>query len=400
MSEWKKIKLGDLITIKHGYAFDGEHISQDDNGKVLVTPGNFQIGGGFQENKCKFFTGDIPEDYILKANDLIVTMTDLSKTIDTLGYSALIPYSEKRIYLHNQRIGLVKIKNADCNKKYLYYAMQTNEYQKSVAGTSSGATVHHTSPSKIYDVSINLPPLSVQQKIADTLSAYDDLIENNRKQIKLLEEAAQKLYKEWFVKLNFPGHENTKIVDDIPDGWKKGVLSDISNILMGQSPKSEFYNTEHKGLPFHQGVGSYGNRFVEDEVYSTDFTRIAEAGSILFSVRAPVGRLNITKNKIVIGRGLSAMNQKEGYQSFLFYMLKEKFFKDDIIGNGSIFASISKNELLSQSIIIPTTELMKKFDNIVSVYDKKLNVIDNQINKLKAARNKLLPRLMNGNLEV
>ena len=400
MSEWKKIKLGDLITIKHGYAFDGEHISQDDNGKVLVTPGNFQIGGGFQENKCKFFTGDIPEDYILKANDLIVTMTDLSKTIDTLGYSALIPYSEKRIYLHNQRIGLVKIKNADCNKKYLYYAMQTNEYQKSVAGTSSGATVHHTSPSKIYDVSINLPPLSVQQKIADTLSAYDDLIENNRKQIKLLEEAAQKLYKEWFVKLNFPGHENTKIVDDIPDGWKKGVLSDISNILMGQSPKSEFYNTEHKGLPFHQGVGSYGNRFVEDEVYSTDFTRIAEAGSILFSVRAPVGRLNITKNKIVIGRGLSAMNQKEGYQSFLFYMLKEKFFKDDIIGNGSIFASISKNELLSQSIIIPTTELMKKFDNIVSVYDKKLNVIDNQINKLKAARTKLLPRLMNGNLEV
>ena len=95
---------------------------------------------------------------------------------------------------------------------------------------------------------------------------------------------------------------------------------------MGQSPKSEYYNSDKEGLPFHQGVGSYGNRFVADDVYSTSFTRIAEAGSILFSVRAPVGRLNITRNKIVIGRGIAAMNHKEGLQSLLFYMLKERFF--------------------------------------------------------------------------
>lgn len=394
-TEWEKIKLGDLITIKHGYAFEGEHITQVDNGKVLVTPGNFKIGGGFQQNKCKFYNGDIPEDYILKTGDLIVTMTDLSKTIDTLGYSAIIPKSKSRIYLHNQRIGLVNIKNNKCDKEYLYYVLQTREYQRNVAGTSTGATVHHTSPSKIYDIQINLPPIDIQKKIANILSTYEKLIENNCKQIQLLEEAAQKLYKEWFVKLNFPGHENIKPSGTMPYGWNEGKLSDIANITMGQSPKSEFYNTKKEGLPFHQGVGSYGARFVIDEIYTTSETRIAEAGSILFSVRAPVGRLNFTKNKIVIGRGLSAMNQKDGYQSFLYYLLKNKYFKDDIIGNGAIFASITKDELLSQKVLIPSNDLIKKFNDIASSYDSKINVLDNQNQLLQNTRDKLLSRLMN-----
>ena len=106
----KEYRLGDIIDIKHGYAFDGEHIVQEDNGIVLVTPGNFRIGGGFQEEKCKFFTGEIPSDFVLSAGDYIVTMTDLSKEIDTLGYSAIVPKSD-RTYLHNQRIGLISFKN-------------------------------------------------------------------------------------------------------------------------------------------------------------------------------------------------------------------------------------------------------------------------------------------------
>ena len=98
----KHFVLGDLIDIKHGFAFSGEYIQEEDNGVVLVTPGNFRIVGGFQEDKCKFFSGEIPDEFILNAGDFIVTMTDLSKTIDTLGYSAYVPDSQ-RVYLHNQR---------------------------------------------------------------------------------------------------------------------------------------------------------------------------------------------------------------------------------------------------------------------------------------------------------
>ena len=134
----KEYQLSDLITIKHGYAFDGEHIITEDNGIVLVTPGNFKIGGGFQEEKCKFFNGEIPNEYILHAGDYIVTMTDLSKGIDTLGYSAIIPYNKERIYLHNQRIGLISFISEDCDKNYIYYLMQTREYQRFIANSSTG----------------------------------------------------------------------------------------------------------------------------------------------------------------------------------------------------------------------------------------------------------------------
>ena len=391
------MKLGELIEIKHGYAFSGEHIVEDDNGIVLVTPGNFRIGGGFKEEKCKFFDGEIPADYVLKEGDFIVTMTDLSKTIDTLGYSALVPKS-KRTYLHNQRIGLVTFKSDECDRGYIYWLMRTREYQRSIANTSTGATVHHTSPKKIYDYDLEVPPLPIQHRIATILSRYDSLIENYQKQIKLLEEAAQRLYKEWFIDLRFPGHENTKIVDGLPEGWEKKKLHEIAEVVMGSSPKSEFYNNDKQGLPFHQGVGSYGTRFVDDNVYSTSITRLAEPNSILFSVRAPVGRLNITKNKIIIGRGLAAMNHKDGFQSFLFYMLKERFFMDNIIGNGSIFASISKVELLDQEFIVPPMKTIMAFESLASKLDKKIQGVDTQLRLLTEARDRLLPKLMSGEL--
>lgn len=265
---------------------------------------------------------------------------------------------------------------------------------------SQGTAQDNLSWEKLSTIQFPAPPFATQKRIADILSTYDEMIENNQKQIKLLEEAAQRLYKEWFADLRFPGHENTKIVDGIPEGWKVRCLSEIADVVMGQSPKSEFYNLDRNGLPFHQGVGSYGTRFVEDSTYSTSYTRIAEPGSILFSVRAPVGRLNITKNKIVIGRGLAAINHKTGMQSYLFYLLKERFFKDNIIGNGSIFASISKDELLEQKFIIPINGLVKAFNNIAKSIDGKIAILVDQTTLLIEARDRLLPRLMNGDIEI
>ena len=172
--------LRDYIIIKHGYAFKGQNISTIDNNVVLVTPVNFAIGGGFKEDKCKYFDAEYPDDYVLKADDLIVTMTDLSKAIDTLGYSALVPDGKsKRVYLHNQRIGLVTINSDELNKHYIYWFMRSSYYQKMIAATSTGSTVHHTSPDRILDIEIELPKLENQNKIAAFLDNIENLIQLN-----------------------------------------------------------------------------------------------------------------------------------------------------------------------------------------------------------------------------
>ena len=316
----------------------------------------------------------------------------------TAGNVALIQKDEKVCL--GQRTVLIRPNQKLVNPAFLTYFLLAPKQQYNLLCTANGATVAHVNLPTIRNLKLELPELSVQHHIATILSRYDSLIENYQKQIKLLEEAAQRLYKEWFIDLRFPGHENTKIVDGVPEGWEKKILAEIANVVMGQSPKSEFYNKENKGLPFHQGVGSYGVRFVEDNIYCTSVTRVARPNSILFSVRAPVGRLNITKNKIIIGRGLAAMTHRNGCQSFLYYMLKERFFKDDIIGNGAIFASISKDELLNLDFIIPQDDLVYRYNEITQKIDENIKSLDSQIRHLTEARDRLLPKLMSGEIKI
>lgn len=326
--------------------------------------------------------------------------------VDDIIFAREAPAGNAAIILEGQRVCLgqrtVLIRpNIDSvYPKFLVYYILAPQQQYKLLGGANGATVAHVNLPIIRSMTIDLPAMDVQVKMAEILSAYDNLIDNNRRQIVLLEEAAQRLYREWFVDLRFPGYENTKIVDGVPEGWEEKQLSDFADVVMGQSPKSEFYNREKRGLPFHQGVGGYGDRFVKDETYSTAYTRVAEAGSILFSVRAPVGRLNLTKHRVVIGRGLSAINHKDGLQSFLYYLLKGRFFKDNIIGNGSIFASINKEELLSQAFLIPTHDVVCKFDHISSAIDRRIDALDVQTKMLMEARDRLLPKLMSGEIAV
>ena len=333
------------------------------------------------------------ERYIVNTNDIIITIAG------TIGEVALVSKKFDGVNLTENAVRLTEFSKDVCPEflAYILKSPERKEYMEQVAG---GSAQPKLGIYKIEAIKVDLPDVQIQHKIADILSAYDNLIENNQKQIKLLEEAAQRLYKEWFVDLRFPGHENTKIVDGVPEGWNEKILSQVANVIMGQSPKSEFYNSEKKGLPFHQGVGSYGVRFVMDDIYSTSYTRIAEPNSILFSVRAPVGRLNITKSKVVIGRGLAAINQTDGCQSYLYYLLKNRFFKDNIVGNGSIFASVSKDELLNQKFLIPERNLMMQFEKIVSQMDKQIENLDSKNKKLIEARDRLLPKLMSGEVEV
>lgn len=183
--KWESRRLGDVIAVKHGFAFPGAEFSDDPDLPTLVTPGNFAIGGGFQQSKPKTFAGDYPPQFLLGPRDVVVTMTDLSKAADTLGYAASIP-DDGRVYLHNQRIGKVVARVPDVDLAFVSYLLRTPAYRHWIVGSASGSTVKHTSPSRIEDFKTNLPPYPEQRRIAAVLSSLDDLIEHNRTQIELL----------------------------------------------------------------------------------------------------------------------------------------------------------------------------------------------------------------------
>lgn len=392
--KWEKVRLEDCC-----YSIsDGDHQPppKAQQGIPFVTISNINSMNQLDFSDTMF----VPKEYYQSLDEKRkVRKGDvLYSVVGSFGIPVLI--KEERPFVFQRHIAILRPKEDIVDSGFLFYTMLNRDFYAKADAVAIGAAQRTVSLGSLRNIKIDVPSLESQKHIADILSAYDDLIENNQKQIKLLEEAAQRLYKEWFVDLRFPGHENTEIVDGVPEGWNEKTLSQVANVIMGQSPKSEFYNSEKKGLPFHQGVGSYGVRFVIDDIYSTSYTRIAEPNSILFSVRAPVGRLNITKNKVVIGRGLAAINQTDGCQSYLYYLLKNKFFKDNIVGNGSIFASVSKDELLNQKFLIPERNLMMQFEKIVSQMDKQIENLDSKNKKLIEARDRLLPKLMSGEVEV
>ncbi|MXY98660.1 MAG: restriction endonuclease subunit S [Gemmatimonadetes bacterium] len=292
---------------------------------------------------------------------------------------------------------IAKPKRADARfVKYLFDATLKMKFRS----FTQGAAQDNLSQAKLLSMKFPVPELVVQTEIADILSAYDDLIENNRRRIALLEEAARLLYREWFVHFRFPGHEQVKIIDSIPDGWTRRKLVKLAEVVMGQSPKSKFYNDVGDGLPFHQGVTDYGFRFVSHRTYSTAVTKLARAGDILVSVRAPVGRINITRDKIVLGRGLAAVRSRTERQSFLFYALKNLFYAENIIGTGAIYAATNKKELESQTLIEPAKKVLAEFDEQVRGIDQNIANLTTQNEKLSQARDLLLPRLMSEEIAV
>ena len=390
---WKECKLGDIVKIKHGYAFEGKFISFDDNNIVIVTPGNFAIGGGFQEKKCKFFHSTYPSEYILRENDIIVTMTDLSKDGDTLGYSAKVPYSDKRIYLHNQRIGLVQFIKSEVDKNFIYWFMRSPLYQKTVLSTSSGSTVKHTSPNRICEISINLPPLATQQKIATILSSLDDKIELNNKINDNLEQQAQAIFKSWFVDFEPFGGK-------MPEGWRMGKLSEIADIIMGQSPDGKSYNEDGIGTVFYQGRAEFGIRFPTRRLFTTEPKRIAKKFDTLMSVRAPVGDLNIANEDCCIGRGLAAIHSKDSHQSFTHYTVVFLHPQLDIFnGEGTVFGCINRDALNNMEVLIPSKPDLDKFEQIVAVLDNDIYNRTEENRNLVSLRDTLLPKLMNGEIE-
>ena len=258
-------------------------------------------------------------------------------------------------------------------------------FQARMKSIAVGAAQDNLSLEKLLTFKIPTPPLPTQRKIASILSAYDDLIENNLKRIKLLEEKAFASYKLIV--------QNEKL--------EEFTIEELANVVMGQSPTSDTYTNEKEdNLPFHQGVTNFSNYFVEHKIYCKAPIKIAEEGDILFSVRAPVGRINFTSDKICIGRGLCAFRSKKGFQNYFYHQLKEFFFAEDVIGNGAIFNAVTKVELMKVKLKTPSEKIQQEFEvEAEQMYNLILN-LTKQNTKLREARDILLPKLMNGQIEV
>lgn len=386
-------KLGDYISIKHGYAFKGDYISTDDNGVVLVTPGNFSIGGGFKENKCKFFTNTYPEEYVLKPDDLIVTMTDLSKDGDTLGYSALVPDSA-RVYLHNQRIGLVRIENNKISKDFLYWFMRTRKYQKQIVATASGSTVKHTSPGRICEIEIDLPSLEEQEKISTVLNNIEKKINLNEKINNNLEQQAQAIFENEFLSLQ-----------SLPDGWKQASLIDIADYLNGLAMQKYRPSANEIGIPvlkikeLRQGCCDDNSEFCSPSIKS-DY--IIHDGDVIFSWS---GSLLV---EFWCG-GICGLNQhlfkvsSSNYDKW-FYYAWTKHHLDRFIAvaadKATTMGHIKRDELAKAEVLIPNEADYKRIGALLQpIYDL---IISNRIEnkKLAEARDSLLPKLMSGEIDM
>lgn len=388
MNKWKEKRLGELITIKHGFAFSGDFITNKDNNIVLVTPGNFKIGGGFKQSDKKFYSGEVPDEFVLESNEIIITMTDLSKNTDTLGYAALVPI-DKKTYLHNQRIGLVKIKSNKITKNFLYWILRTPWYQRRIANTSNGTNVKHTSPSRIYNYKFTLPELSIQKRIADILSNYDDLIENNNRRIALLEKAAQDLYKEWFVRFRFPGHEQVKFQNGLPQGWEAKKLGDIAQFKRGTN-------------------------ITKKEVIQGTIPVIA--GGLepsCFHNRANTKKPVITISASGANAGFVKFNYTDVWASdcsFVDSTIKNIYFVYEILNSirtiilnlqvGSAQPHVYAKEINKLSIIYPSTAVAEHAEQKLKLFHNKISLLVQQNQNLKKQCDLLLPRLMSGKLEV
>lgn len=283
-----------------------------------------------------------------------------------------------------------------------------------LAHLDSGSTLPSMTKAAYYNLEVSLPDYPKQQKIASVLSTLDEKIALNNQINSTLEQMAKTLYDYWFVQFDFPddngkpykssGGEmvyNETLKRDIPKGWEVKKLSEIANITMGQSPDGASYNEKAEGTIFFQGSTDFNWRFPTIRQYTTQPSRFAKKGDILLSVRAPVGDMNIAPFDCCIGRGVASLNSKTGSDGFLFYVMKyfEKVFNRRN-SEGTTFGSITKDDLHTLQVVVPSDEILAKFDAIVLNQSNLIFDKSDENNQLTKLRDWLLPMLMNGQVTV
>lgn len=296
-------------------------------------------------------------------------------------------------------------KDGISDSDFVYYLSRFEEVRKFAELNMLGTSGRQRVTREAFDnLQLTLPPLTNQRRITEILSALDDKIELNRQTNATLEAIAQAIFKEWFVDFNFPGATGEMVESElgmIPSGWRVGKLGEICKIVMGQSPPGDSYNEIGEGTPFFQGRSDFGFRFPTKRIFTTNPKRFAEKFNTLVSVRAPVGDMNIAIENCCIGRGLAAVIEKNGNSTYTYYFLKhltENFRKFE--DNGTVFGSINKNDFQDMKCIITKREMIALFETICNSIDETIyNNYQESVN-LSSIRDTLLPKLMNGEIEL
>lgn len=274
--------------------------------------------------------------------------------------------------------------------KFLFYKMSLINFMNYNEGTTIPSLRTETLNRLVFDI----PPLPTQQKIAAILSSLDDKIELNNKINTNLEQQAGALFKNWFVDFEPFGGK-------MPEEWKVGKLSEIAEITMGQSPDGKSYNEDGIGTVFYQGRAEFGTRFPTRRLFTTEPKRIAKKFDTLMSVRAPVGDTNIANEDCCIGRGLAAIHSKDGHQSFVHYTVLSLRPQFGIFnGEGTVFGCINRDALNNMKVVIPLKIDLDKFEKNVAAMDADIFNRNEENCRLKIIRDTLLPKLMNGEIEV
>lgn len=384
-TEWKKVKLGDLATTIQPGPFGSQLHSSDysDEGTPIIMPKDMIDGKVKLDSLAR-----VPEKHLQRLVRHQVFDGDLMVARKGDVRKCIIITKDENGWLTGSDCLKVCLNKEKAFPKFIYYQLKSPFIGKWLETISIGATMPSINTTLLGSIELSLPPLETQQKIAGILSAYDDLIENNRKQIKLLEEAAQKLYKEWFVKLNFPDHENVKIVDGVPEGWKKGSLLEIGEFKRGKTITKD--QTIEGTVPVV--AGGLEPAYYHNES-NTETPVITVSGS---GANAGFTRLYYEKVWASDCSFLDISKCKNLY--FVYCVLKSS---TDVINNlqkGAAQPHVYAKDLNALQVLIPTDLLFEKFSKVVSPYFEKIKSLQKQNQLLQTTRDILLPGLMNGEI--
>lgn len=391
------IKLKDVCE----FIVDCPHSTAKDEGKgypLIRTPnigkGRFNLEGVHRVSEDTYRQRNLratPQD-----NDLIFAREAPA------GNVAIIKNGEK--FCLGQRTVLIRPNPQLVSPDFLTYFLLAPQQQYGLLGTANGATVAHVNLPTIRELEVDIPPIETQHRIADILSAYDDLIENNRKQIKLLEEAAQRLYKEWFVDLRFPGHEHTKIVDGVPEGWSMGILDDIVKET-GESTKKENKQEYAYYLPIDcLPQKSIGYIDTNDIKLAKSSLVSFDKGDIIFGAMRPYfHKVVVARDKGITRSTCFVLNSRSasmwGYVAMLLFNTVTVEYATQI-SVGTTMPYVRWKDMKLMPSLIPNKQIAISFDNLVKPMIEKVGLLANQIRALAQARDCLLPKLMSGEVEM
>lgn len=381
MSEWKEYTLSEIGTIVGGATPSTKKPENYEGGTIpWITPKDLSdFNGRYICNGERSIT-----ETGLKScsTQMLPAHTVLFSSRAPIGYVAI---AENEVCTNQGFKSVIPGEKVDY--LFLYYLLKFNK--EMIENMGSGTTFKEVSGNTMRGVKVRIPvDIEEQRKIASILDSIDCKIEENTRINKNLQDQAQALYAQMFI-------------DNCSSDWTEGTLSDVAEITMGQSPKGDTYNEDGNGTVFYQGRAEFGFRFPTRRLFTTDPKRMAQENDVLMSVRAPVGDLNVANEPCCIGRGLGAIHSKDGHQSFVLYTVFALRQQLDVFnGEGTVFGSINRDSLNSMPIIVPDKEAMDRFEEIVAPMDAMIRNNYEEICRLQAIRDSLLPQLMSGEVDV